>query len=135
MGLMDREYMHRTPEEREVDYRKKRSPKQLSEDQKHRERQLEMYRLMAKGSNLTSAEKRRLNQIYEENRTYITRSETYSNYQPDSYKGTSVKSTPKKKKSRLFPVIIFIVVVIAFILVLSYYPELANFDIWQFIGY
>lgn len=130
MGLMDREYMHWTPEEREAEYRKKHSPKQLSEDQKHRERQLEMYRLMSKGSNLTSAEKRRLTQIYEENRIYITRSEIHSHYQPDSYKGKSVKSIPKKKKVRLFPVIIFIMVIIGFILALSYYPELANFDIW-----
>ena len=29
MGLMDREYMHRTPEEREAEYRQKRSKKQI----------------------------------------------------------------------------------------------------------
>ena len=36
MGLMDREYMHRTPEEREAEYHQKRSKKQISEDQKHK---------------------------------------------------------------------------------------------------
>lgn len=135
MGLMDREYMHRTPEEREAEYHQKRSKKQLSEDQKHRERQLEMYRLMAKGNSMTRSEKRRLEQIYEENRVYIARTATYSDYQSYDFKGKPAKSVSKKKKSGLLPVIIFTVVVIAFILVLSYYPELANFDIWQLIGH
>ena len=135
MGLMDREYMHRTPEEREAEYHQKRSKKQLSEDQKHKERQLEMYRLMAKGNNLSSSERKHLDQIYEENRTYITRSETRSNYQPDSYKGKAISSTSKKKKSNFVPVIIFTIVIICFILIFSFYPELVNFDIWEFIGH
>lgn len=135
MGLMDREYMHRTPEEREAEYHQKRSKKQLSEDQKHRERQLEMYRLMAKGNNLSSSERKRLDRIYEENRAYITRSETRSNYQPDSYKGKAISSTSKKKKSNFVPVIIFTIVIICLILIFSFYPELVNFDIWEFIGH
>lgn len=134
MGLMDREYMHRTPEEREAEYHQKRSKKQLSEDQKHKERQLEMYRLMAKGNNLSSSERKRLDRIYEENRAYITRSETRSNYQPDSYKGKAISSTSKKKKSNFVPVIIFTIVIICLILIFSFYPELVNFDIWEFIG-
>ena len=135
MGLMDREYMHRTPEEREAEYRKRRSPQQVSEDQKHKERQLEMYRLMAKGNNLSSSERKRLDRIYEENRAYITRSETRSNYQPDSYKGKTISSTSKKKKSSFVPVIIFTIVIICLILIFSFYPELVNFDIWEFIGH
>lgn len=135
MGLMDREYMHRTPEEREAEYHQKRSKKQLSENQKHKERQLEMYRLMAKGNNLSSSERKRLDRIYEENRAYITRSETRSNYQPDSYKGKAISSTSKKKKSNFVPVIIFTIVIICLILIFSFYPELVNFDIWEFIGH
>lgn len=135
MGLMDREYMHRTPEEREAEYHQKRSKKQLSEDQKHKERQLEMYRLMAKGNNLSSSERKRLDRIYEENRAYITRSETRSNYQPDSYKGKAISSTSKKKKSNFVPVVIFTIVIICLILIFSFYPELVNFDIWEFIGH
>ena len=135
MGLMDREYMHRTPEEREAEYRKRRSPQQVSEDQKHKERQLEMYRLMAKGNNLSSSERKRLDRIYEENRAYITRSETRSNYQPDSYKGKTISSTSKKKKSSFVPVIIFTIVIICLILIFSFYQELVNFDIWEFIGH
>ena len=135
MGLMDREYMHRTPEEREAEYRKRRSPQQVSEDQKHKERQLEMYRLMAKGNNLSSSERKRLDRIYEENRAYITRSETRSNYQPDSYKGKTISSTSKKKKSSFVPVIIFTIVIICLILIFSFYPELVDFDIWEFIGH
>lgn len=134
MGLMDREYMHRTPEEREAEYRKKRSPKQLSEDQKHKERQLEMYRLMAKGNNLTSAERRRLDRIYEENRAYITRSETHSNYQPDSYKGRKVKPVSQKKFG-FVPVIIFTIIIICFILLCSFYPDITNFNIWEIFGH
>lgn len=135
MGLIDREYMHRTPEEREAEYRKRRSPQQVSEDQKHKERQLEMYRLMAKGNNLSSSERKRLDRIYEENRAYITRSETRSNYQPDSYKGKIISSTSKKKKSSFVPVIIFTIVIICLILIFSFYPELVDFDIWEFIGH
>ena len=63
MGLMDREYMHRTPEEREAEYRQKRSKKQISEDQRHRNRQLEMYRLMAKGNSMTRSENGRLSRF------------------------------------------------------------------------
>ena len=135
MGLMDREYMHRTPEEREAEYRQKRSKKQISEDQKHRDRQLEMYRLMAKGNSMTRSEKRRLEQIYEENRIYMARTATYSDYKSYDFKGSSVKPASKKKNSGFIPVIIFTIVVIAFILFLSYYPDLANFDIWEFIGH
>ena len=132
MGLMDREYMHRTPEEREAEYHQKRSKKQLSEDQKHRERQLEMYRLMAKGNSMTRSEKRRLEQIYEENRVYMARTATYSDYKSYDFKTGSVRLTPKKKKSSLLPVIIFTILVIVFILFLSNCPDLANFDIWKF---
>ena len=134
MGLMDREYMHRTPEEREAEYHQKRSKKQLSEDQKHRDRQMEMYRLMAKGNSMTRSEKRRLEQIYEENRVYMARTATYSDYKSYDFKTGSVKPTSKKKKSSLVPVIIFTIVVIGFILFLSNCPDLANFDIWEFIG-
>ena len=123
------------PEEREAEYRKRRSPQQVSEDQKHKERQLEMYRLMAKGNNLSSSERKRLDRIYEENRAYITRSETRSNYQPDSYKGKTISSTSKKKKSNFVPVIIFTIVIICLILIFSFYPELVDFDIWEFIGH
>ena len=135
MGLMDREYMHRTPEEREAEYHQKRSQKQLSEDQKHRDRQLEMYRLMAKGNSMTRSEKRRLEQIYEENRVYMARTATYSDYKSYDFKTGSARPSPKKKKSSLVPVIIFTIVVIGFILFLSNCPDLANFDIWKFIGH
>lgn len=135
MGLMDREYMHRTPEEREAEYHQKRSKKQLSEDQKHRDRQLEMYRLMAKGNSMTRSEKRRLEQIYEENRVYMARTATYSDYKSYDFKTGSARPSPKKKKSSLVPVIIFTIVVIGFILFLSNCPDLANFDIWKFIGH
>ena len=133
MGLMDREYMHRTPEEREAEY--KRSKKQISEDQKHRDRQMEMYRLMAKGNSMTRSEKRRLEQIYEENRVYMARTATYSDYKSYDFKTGSARPAPKKKKSSLVPVIIFTIVVIGFILFLSNCPDLANFDIWEFIGH
>lgn len=135
MGLMDREYMHRTPEEREAEYHQKRSKKQLSEDQKHRDRQMEMYRLMAKGNSMTRSEKRRLEQIYEENRVYMARTATYSDYKSYDFKTGSARPAPKKKKSSLVPVIIFTIVVIGFILFLSNCPDLANFDIWEFIGH
>ena len=135
MGLMDREYMHRTPEEREAEYHQKRFKKQLSEDQKHRDRQMEMYRLMAKGSAMTRSEKRRLEQIYEENRVYMARTATYSDYKSYDFKIGSARPTPKRKKSSLVPVIIFTIVVIGFILFLSNCPDIANFDIWEFIGH
>ena len=135
MGLMDREYMHRTPEEREAEYHQKRSKKQLSEDQKHRDRQMEMYRLMVKGNSMTRSEKRRLEQIYEENRVYMARTATYSDYKSYDFKTGSLRPIPKKKKSSLVPVIIFTIVVIGFILFLSNCPDLANFDIWEFIGH
>lgn len=134
MGLMDREYMHRTPEEREAEYKAKRSKKQLSEDQKHRERQQEMYKLMAKGNSLTRSEKRRLEQIYEENRVYMARTATYSDYQSYSFKGGKIKPTPKKK-SRFVPVIIFTIVVICFIALCSFYPDITNFNIWEIFGH
>ena len=51
MGLMDREYMNRTPEERQA---------QNSEYQKHQQRLKEMNSLHAKGNSLTAKEKRRL---------------------------------------------------------------------------
>lgn len=135
MGLMDREYMHRTPEEREAEYHQKRSKKQISEDQKHKERQLEMYRLMAKGNSMTRSEKRRLEQIYEENRVYMARTATYSNYKSYEFKGSSTGSSSKKKKSSIVPVVIFTLVAIGFIFLLANCPDLANFDIWEFIGH
>lgn len=135
MGLMDREYMHRTPEEREAEYYQKRSKKQLSEDQKHKERQLEMYRLMAKGNSMTRSDKRRLEQIYEENRVYMARTATYSDYSSYEIKGSSISSSSKQKKSSIVPVVIFTLVVIGFIFLLVNCPDLANFDIWEFIGH
>ena len=135
MGLMDREYMHRTPEVREAEYHQKRSKKQLSEDQKHKERQLEMYRLMAKGNSMTRSDKRRLEQINEENRVYMARTATYSDYSSYEIKGSSTSSSSKQKKSSIVPVVIFTLVVIGFIFLLVNCPDLANFDIWEFIGH
>ena len=66
MGLMDRDYMKRTPEERAVG---------SEEYKKHQARQREMYALFAKGENLTSKERKRLEQIYAENRRYILQKE------------------------------------------------------------
>ena len=63
MGLMDRDYMHRTPEER---------TKSLEDAKKHRERLNEMGRLFAKGEAMTAKDKARLEQIYEENRAYLS---------------------------------------------------------------
>ena len=137
MGLMDREYMHRTPEEREAEYHQKRSKKQISEDQKHKERQLEMYRLMAKGNSMTRSEKRRLEQIYEENRVYMARTATYSNYK--SYKILKGQLNRffllKKKKIKYCSCGYFALVAIGFIFLLANCPDLANFDIWEFIGH
>lgn len=114
MGLMDREYMNKTPEERETE--------RLIEKQ-HRERLNEMGRLMAKGEKMTRSDRKRLEQIYKENRAYM-----------DGER--KLRPTPSKKEnSNSVPVIIFTIVVIGFILSLLYYPELANFDIWQLIGH
>ena len=112
MGLMDREYMHRTPEEREAEYHQKRSKKQISEDQKHKERQLEMYRLMAKGNSMTRSEKRRLEQIYEENRVYMARTATYSNYK--SYKLKAAQQVlPLKRKNQVLFLWLFLLLLLS----------------------
>lgn len=118
MGLMDREYMNRTPEEREAEQRaKRRANIPGTPEQKHKERQLEMYKLMAKGDNLTASERRRLNQIYEENRAYINNSS-----------GSSVSSSAKKR-SGIVPIIIFTIIVLLVVAAFYFYPDLANFSI------
>lgn len=132
MGLMDREYMNRTPEEREAEHRQKRAVS-VTEDQKHEQRKAEMYRLMAKGNDLTFSERRRLKQIYKENQVYMARTDTYSNYQEYTYKTT--ESTPrvshpeKKKTSGIVPIIIFTIIVLLIVAAFYFYPDLANFSI------
>lgn len=132
MGLMDREYMNRTPEEREAEHRQKHAAS-VTEDQKHEQRKAEMYRLMAKGNDLTFSERHRLKQIYKENQVYMARTDTYSNYQEYTYKTT--ESTPrvshpeKKKTSGIVPIIIFTIVVLLIVAAFYFYPDLANFSI------
>ena len=112
MGLMDREYMNRTPEEREAEQRQKRVAS-VTEEQKHNQRREEMYRLMAKGNDLTFSERRRLKQIYKENQVYMARTDTYSNYQEYTYKTTepvTKASQSQKKKSSIIPIIIFTII-------------------------
>ena len=132
MGLMDREYMNRTPEEREAEHRQKRAVS-VTEDQKHEQRKAEMYRLMSKCNDLTFSERRRLKQIYKENQVYMARTDTYSNYQEYTYKTT--ESTPrvshpeKKKTSGIVPIIIFTIIVLLIVAAFYFYPDLANFSI------
>lgn len=107
MGLMDREYMNRTPEERQA---------QNSEYQKHQLRLKEMNSLHAKGNSLTAKEKRRLEEIYELNRQYMSTGKTTSNK----------VHAPKvaKKKNHYLPLLIFTLAILALVFVLTYYPEL-----------
>ena len=106
MGLMDREYMNRTPEEREAE---------RSAEKAHRDRLNEMATLMHKGENMTRAERKRLNQIYEENRAYMD--------------GKPIKSSQSsKKKSGIVPIIIFTLVILFVVAVFYFYPNLANFS-------
>ena len=111
MGLMDREYMNKTPEERETE--------RLIEKQ-HRNRLNEMGYLMSKGEKMTRAERKRLEQIYEENRAYMNGER-------------KLRPTPQKKQSSFIPVIIFTIVIICFIMLCSFYPDITNFDIWKFL--
>lgn len=131
MGLMDREYMNRTPEEREAEHRQKRAAS-VTEDQKHNQRREEMYRLMAKGNDLSFSERRRLKQIYKENQVYMARTDTYSNYQEYTYKTTepvTKASQSQKKKSSIVPIIIFTIIVLLIVAAFYFYPDLANFSI------
>lgn len=113
MGLMDREYMNRTPEEREAEQRARGKVKAPNtSEQEHMQRQQEMYRLMAKGDNLTASERRRLNQIYAENRAYM-----------------DGEPIPSKKKSGIVPIIIFTIIVLLIVAAFYFYPDLANFSI------
>ncbi|RHO85425.1 hypothetical protein DW049_14040 [Ruminococcus sp. AF41-9] len=113
MGLMDRDYMNKTPEERETE--------RLIEKQ-HRNRLNEMGYLMSKGENLTRSERKRLEQIYEENRAYMNGER-------------KLRPVNQKKKSNFMPVIIFTIIIIFLILIFSFYPDLTNFNIWEFIGH
>ena len=107
MGLMDREYMNRTPEEREAE--------RLVEKQ-HRDRLNEMATLMHKGESMTRAERKRLNQIFEENKAYMD--------------GKSIVSSKSgKKKSGIIPIIIFMIIVLLIVAAFYFYPDLANFSI------
>lgn len=133
MGLMDREYMHRTPEEREADYKAR-----MTEEEKHNRRLTEMSYLMSKGNNLTFSERRRLNKIFKENHNYMTRKETYSDYRNYDF-NTGKTNTSKqsslsrkgKKKTNIVPFIIFIALLIILVLYFYMNPQLADFNIWN----
>lgn len=118
MGLIDREYMNRTPEERMAD----KSP----ELKKFRDRQEEMHALHAKGNSLTPKERRRLEEIYELNRQYMNTGKTNEDLARSKF--SSVKQSPPpakpRKKHKYLPVLIFVLVVLAFLFVLTYYPWL-----------
>ena len=113
MELMDREYMNKTPEERETE--------RLIEKQ-HRDRLNEMGYLMSKGEKMTRSERKRLEQIYEENRAYMNGER-------------KLRPVRQKKKSNFMPVIIFTIVVICFIALCSFYPDITNFNIWEIFGH
>ena len=106
MGLMDREYMNRTPEERETE--------RLIEKQ-HRDRLNEMSTLMHKGESMTRSERKRLNQIFEENKAYM--------------EGKTVIHSPGKKRSGIIPIIIFIIIIVLIVSIFYFYPDLAYFSI------
>ena len=108
MGLMDRDYMNRTPEEREAE---------RFSQKKHQDRLNEMATLMHKGEHMTKAERKRLNQIFEENRAYMD--------------GKNVISHSNKKSSSIVPIVIFIVVLIFIVLTFYFNPDLASFNIWN----
>lgn len=118
MGLIDREYMNRTPEERMAD----KSP----ELKKFRDRQEEMHALHAKGNSLTPKERRRLEEIYELNRQYMNTGKTNEDLARSKF--SSVKQSPPpakpRKKHKYLPVLIFVLVVLPFLFVLTYYPWL-----------
>ena len=133
MGLMDREYMHRTPEEREADYKAR-----MTEEEKHKRRLTEMSYLMSKGNNLTFSERQRLNKIFKENHNYMTRKETYSDYCNYDFNtgktNTSKQSSPSlkdKKKTNIVPFIIFVTLLIILVLYFYMNPQLADFNIWN----
>lgn len=65
----------------------------------------------------------------------MARTATYSDYSSYEFKGSSTSSSSKQKKSSIVPVVIFTLVVIGFIFLLVNCPDLANFDIWEFIGH
>lgn len=117
MGLMDRDYMNRTPEER---------VNETVEDRKHQERQKEMYALFAKGENMTSKDRKRLEQIYEENRRYMTQKQT-----PTQNFSSSKSSSSIKEKSKSLPILIFITVLLLIVLAFTLFPELGNLKLWN----
>ncbi|MDD7220557.1 MAG: hypothetical protein PUI16_11370, partial [Clostridia bacterium] len=110
MGLMDREYMNRTPEERELEYAAKKRKAQAHQkpqstaERKHQERLQEMNRLMAKGESMTKADKKRLDRIFAENRAYME-------HTSDSH-----------SKSGIILIIIVTIVVLP-LLIYNFYPE------------
>lgn len=118
MGLMDRDYMHRTPEER---------TKSLEDAKKHRERLNEMGRLFAKGEAMTAKDKARLEQIYEENRAYLSGSPMPSSAQNSENHKSSDR---QKQKSTLVPVLIFTIILLLIVLIFTYFPQLANFTLF-----
>lgn len=112
MGLIDREYMYRSPEERAA---------ASLEEKKHQERLNEMSTLFAKGNSLTAKEKRRLEEIYELNRQYMTNkdkkiSSPYVSPDPEA----------KSKKHIIIPILVFTFIIFLFIFILVYYPDLLN---------
>lgn len=120
MGLMDRDYMHRTPEER---------TQSVEEAKKHRERLNEMGRLFAKGESMTAKDKARLEQIYEENRAYLSGSSISSSTQNlKKYKDNGLNR--QKQKSSLVPVLIFTIILLLIVLIFTYFPQFANFTLY-----
>lgn len=118
MGLMDRDYMHRTPEER---------TKSFEDAKKHRERLSEMGKLFAKGEAMTAKDKVRLEQIYEENRAYLSDPSMPSSAQnSENHKS----SDGQKQKSTLVPVLIFTIILLLIVLIFTYFPQLANFTLY-----
>lgn len=126
MGLMDRDYMNRTPEEREAEYKSK-----MSEERKHEQRKAEMYRLMAKGNDLTFSERRSLNKIFKKNQIYMARTATYYDYKTQNPKPASKKQHSSDNHSSIVPIVIFIVVLIFIVLTFYFNPDLASFNIWN----
>lgn len=110
MSLMEREYMGRSPEERAAAH----SP----ELKKHLQRQQEMYDLMAKGNNLSHAERKRLKQIFKENKAYMDKQST-----------PGIK--PAKSTSKIVPILIFLLVILIIVLIFTYYPQLGNLNLWK----
>lgn len=71
---------------------------------------------MHKGESMTRAERKRLNQIFEENRAYMDGKPVIS-------------SKIVKKKSGIVPIIIFTIIVLLIVAAFYFYPDLANFSI------